>query len=439
DARVAHLAELRLMQGHAVNDGYSGPQKSARFEHPEFARRTCVGRLSLRKVHDEGGQCAAVECFGDVADLGLRKLQRENLVAQLLDVARLRRIRRIESRIEVEVSRQSLDTLLLVGFQVPLIETADHRSCAANDRLHFGKLLGVARQTFVENLAFGSGQDDFVFRKRLPLVAVGEFAVRLPPRQEVPGQVVVQINQAGVNEAARINDLGSGGDGNAFAKVLDLVAGNQDGPVRDDLHRRHQRPAQRILLFLGPRCQASQGHSEQERSEAGLSVERSHLELQWKAALCHSAGGSTPKLVAGPQNEVCSSPTFGGRYETYGYRNSAAGIRKRCRRAVRGPGHQQSCRQYGANARRASVEEPDRRRRRNARRQVQLPSHGGADELRPPDGARRGSQQRYVRARCRRTAARDEAERKRFQRRAEQSGQGLVRVLRTDAGQGRRF
>src|SRR5208283_1162928 len=184
----------------------------------------------------------------------------------------------------------------------------------------------------------------------------------------------------------------------------------------------------------------------QPRATANSNVARQTF--RWNAFISNSSGRQHCATV---RDEVHASwlsagklryarrQHFGGGYETYCYRNSAAGIRERCRRAVRGPGpeHQESSRQHRANVRRASVEEPDRRCRRNARRQVQLPSHGGADGLRPPGNTRGGSQQWYVCARCRRPTTRTEAERKRFQRRAEQSGQGLVRLLRAGAGQGR--
>jgi hypothetical protein len=75
-----------------------------------------------------------------------------------------------------------------------LQKTADHRGRPAGDRLEFGVDLGLTGGGGEDN-AVRCDQNAIVFGRVLPFVSVAELPARYPARQDVPGEVVMQIDE----------------------------------------------------------------------------------------------------------------------------------------------------------------------------------------------------------------------------------------------------
>ena len=113
-------------------------------------------------------------------------------------------------------------------------QAADHGGLAFGDRFHLSIALHLAFETVRHHARMRGLDQSLVDRLLLPVVAVAELFDRMPARKHIVGEMVVQVDQSGRDDAMGIDDgcirrqlhLGPGG--------YDLVLLNQDGPVFDD-------------------------------------------------------------------------------------------------------------------------------------------------------------------------------------------------------------
>jgi len=124
--------------------------------------------------------------------------------------------------------------------------TSDRGGLAFGERLDFGIALHLAFQALCDHCLVRGLEQCLIDRLLLPVVAVGELLDRMPTGKDIPGEMVMRVDEAGRNDAMSVDDrfirrkLNMGSDGD------DLALRNEDGSVLDDAVRGNDGAAERI-------------------------------------------------------------------------------------------------------------------------------------------------------------------------------------------------
>jgi hypothetical protein len=163
-----------------------------------------------------------IEGRSDRGDGGLLELEGKDFVTEFLGGSGW-----IEARVVVEVAGEPVGAFA--------VETANDGSGSADNGFDFGVLFGLAAEALIHDFAVRGGERDSVFGDGLPFVAGVEEAAGVPSGQEVPGEVVVQVDQAGIDDVVAFDDDGVFGNRDVNADGLNIASGDEDSSPLDDL------------------------------------------------------------------------------------------------------------------------------------------------------------------------------------------------------------
>lgn len=110
-----------------------------------------------------------------------------------------------EFGVDIKVAGEVLDAGLAHG--------AGNAGLTFGDGFDLGVALGLALQAILHDQRVGHRHLNVVDGFLLPVVAVAELFDGLPARKDVPGEVVVEIDEAGGDDAVGMHDLGAGWQG----------------------------------------------------------------------------------------------------------------------------------------------------------------------------------------------------------------------------------
>ncbi len=148
-----------------------------------------------------------------------------------------------------------------------------HRPChtrlALGDRLYLGIPLGLALEALLCDQVMRRCHLDLVDRLLLPVVTIAKLLNRLPARKDIPGQVVVQIDQAGRDDAAGMHHARSRRQRHMCARRHNPALLHQHGSVLDYRLRHHQRSGQRDGCLLSLRGQRKKVRQQDSREGNG--------------------------------------------------------------------------------------------------------------------------------------------------------------------------
>src|SRR5436190_16168671 len=241
DAVLAELREVFVLERNAVNDDEAFGEEAVRACHAQLARGAGVDAFA--KMRDDGlvgGQRVAHALL-----VALFQLERKNAVLQRL----FGRFGAEEAGVVIEIARES--------FRANERKAADRARRAPHQRLHLGEALEIA--SGVAQLRLIAAQSGGVAVRRLPLVAVPGERAGGPARKRVPRQVIVEIDEARIDEAVRLDDVDIVRHGHVRARVFDDAVFHEHDTVLDHLVGRDERAAQRVRLSQGSRGKEKNG------------------------------------------------------------------------------------------------------------------------------------------------------------------------------------
>ena len=245
-----HLRKARGLDADAVNEGDAGKQKPAPGQHRELTGSLGVRRRTLPEVDEQRPAGFAGQSLLRGGKLVLRHLERKDVVENRRDRRQARVV--VELAVEIEVAR--------------LPGAAGDARLALGDGFHLGVALHLAFQPLVDQGLVRRGEQDIVDRLLLPVVTVAKLLGRLPPGKEIPGEVVVQVDKAGRDDA-------TGADGLRPRREADIRTGRenasaleQDSSLLDRAVRREDGAGQGhgVRLRLRDGCDKQEAEAEKD-------------------------------------------------------------------------------------------------------------------------------------------------------------------------------